>query len=341
MSSQDPADAPQASWNWKPLLGAIVLLLLAWALREAAMLFFGAVLAAATFRALANPLAKTGRISPTWALALVLVALAALLVAMGWWIGEPVSAQLQTLSVDVPKAWAALRHWLSERAIGAKLLELSSGLPDTPVPWARIAGVAGGTLRALSAVILVLLMGIYLAFDPDLYLRGVVRLFPVQRRADIQGALEESGQALMRWLTGQVVTMIAVGVLVTVGLSLLRMPLALALGLISGLLEFVPFFGPIASGLLAVLVAFAQGPQAALYVALLFLAIGQVEGNLLVPLVQRWAVKLPPVLGVAAVIVFGALFGVAGVIFGTPLMVVTMVLVRRLYIERTLEGKAA
>jgi predicted PurR-regulated permease PerM len=111
------------------------------------------------------------------------------------------------------------------------------------------------------------------------------------------------------------------------------MPLAAALGLIAGLLEFVPFIGPIVSGGLAVLVAFGQGPTSALYVALLFVALQQVENHVLVPLVQRWAVELPPALALGGVVVAGTLFGPLGVVFGTPLVVVTMVLVQRLWLQ--------
>lgn len=132
--------------------------------------------------------------------------------------------------------------------------------------------------------------------------------------------------------------MLAVGTMTTVGLWLLGMPLATLLGLIAGILAFVPFFGPIISGILAVLLAFTEGPQDALYVAILFLVIQQVEGNILMPLLQRWAVKLPPILGLLSVVVFGILFGVAGVLLATPLMVVSMVLVRKLYVEDVLES---
>jgi predicted PurR-regulated permease PerM len=114
------------------------------------------------------------------------------------------------------------------------------------------------------------------------------------------------------------------------------------LGLVAGLLEFVPFFGPVVAGLVAVLVAFPMGPQMALYVALVMLAVQQLENHLLLPLVQRWAVELPPVLALGAVLVFGTLFGIPGVVFGTPLMVLAMVLVRMLYVEQTLEaGRSA
>lgn len=111
------------------------------------------------------------------------------------------------------------------------------------------------------------------------------------------------------------------------------MPLALSIGLIAGLLDFIPFFGPIASGILAVILAFTQGPQQALYVAILCVGIQQLEGFVLVPLIQRWTVALPPALGMLAVVVFGLLFGLPGAVFATPLMVALMILVEKLYVE--------
>lgn len=117
------------------------------------------------------------------------------------------------------------------------------------------------------------------------------------------------------------------------------MPLALSLGFIAGLLGFIPFFGALASGVVAVLFAFTQGPTQALYVAGLCVVIQQIEGSILMPFVQRWAVALPPVLGIVSAVAFGLLFGIVGVLFATPLMVVTMVLVEKLYIEGALEAR--
>ncbi len=122
------------------------------------------------------------------------------------------------------------------------------------------------------------------------------------------------------------------------GLWLLGVPLAISVGVLSGLLAFIPYVGAIAGGLLAVLLGFMQGPETALYVAVLAVAIQQVEGNVLMPFVQRWAVDLPPVLGIAAAVIFGILFGLMGVLLATPAMVVVIVLVQRLYIEGVLEA---
>ncbi len=100
-----------------------------------------------------------------------------------------------------------------------------------------------------------------------------------------------------------------------------------------GLLDFIPFFGPIASGILAVILAFIQGPQQALYAAILCIAIQQLEGFVLIPIIQRWTVALPPALGILAVVVFGLLFGLPGAVFATPPIVVLMILVKTLYVE--------
>ncbi|WP_418316209.1 AI-2E family transporter [Piscinibacter sakaiensis] len=326
-----------AATLWR-LLATVVLLALVWHLRQPVMLLFGAVLIAASLRALANPLADRTRLSPRLATGVVLLTLSVVLGLGLWLLGRPLAEQFQALGSELPRAWANLREWLTEIPLGDRLLVLIEQTDTSDLPWEGIAGVAGTLASGMVSLLLIVLMGLYLAFDVYLYRNGLLRLFPPRRRRRVAEALDSAGHALTRWLLGQALTMVLVGVAVAVGLSLLQMPLALALGLTAGLLEFVPFFGPIASGLLAVLVAFVEGPQQALYVALLFLVIQQVEGNVVVPLVQRWAVQLPPVLAVASVVVFGTLFGIPGIVFGTPLMVVAMVLVRKLYIEQTLEA---
>ena len=324
---------------WR-LLAAVLLIALAWTVRETLLLVFGAIVVAVLLRALALPLVQRAGLKPRRAVLAVLLVLLLVLGAGLWLIGAPLAEQLQTLRSALPEAWAALRGWLQKLPAGDRLLQWMTDLGDVPLPWKNLAMVATAVAGALSSLLLIVLMGVYLALDARRYRDGVVRLFSPARRPQIGAALDATGQSLTRWLLGQAVLMVTVGVAVAVGLSLLGMPMALALGLIAGLLEFVPFFGPIASGVLAVLVAFVQGPQQALYVGLMFFALQQIEEAALVPLVQRWAVSLPPVLGLAGVLVFGALFGPLGVVFGTPLSVVAMVLVERLYVREGLEGEA-
>jgi predicted PurR-regulated permease PerM len=329
---------PWATLVWQ-VLAALVLLTLLWKLRETLIVGFGAALIAAALVAGARPLSRYTRLPRRWAVLLIALAVTLALGLLFWAIGDPLAEQLRALRQELPKAWAALKAWLARMPWGQPVLDWIGSEPgESKLPLAGIAGVATGTLRAVSTAVLIVLMGVYLAIDLGLYRRGLLRLFPLHRREPVGAAVDAAGAALTRWMLGQVVLMVVVGVLTAIGLSLLGMPLALVLGLVAGLLEFVPFFGPVVAGLLAVLVAFPVGPQMALYVGLLALAIQQLENHLLVPLVQRWAVELPPVLSLGAVLVFGTLFGITGVVFGTPLMVLAVVLVRTLYVEQTLEG---
>jgi predicted PurR-regulated permease PerM len=131
-----------------------------------------------------------------------------------------------------------------------------------------------------------------------------------------------------------------VGAVTAAGLTLLGIPMALALGILAGLLNFVPYLGPILSGAPAVLIAFTQSPADALNTLLLCVAIQTLEGYALTPVLQRRSVSIPPALGILAIVGLGALFGAYGVLFATPLLLVAMVLVRMLYVEDALGDRA-
>jgi predicted PurR-regulated permease PerM len=254
-----------------------------------------------------------------------------------WLVGDRLIKQTDDLKIRVPEALVAFTNWLRGFPLGVALLQLLDSTDLTDVPWASVANLATKTLSALGSIGLMTIVGIYLAADPDLYRSGFVRLIPVGYRTAIDQAMVASGQALLQWLLGQSLSMLFVGTATGIGLMLVGAQMPLTLGLIAGVFAFIPFFGPIASGLLAVVLAFMQGPTQALYVLVVCVLIQVVEGNLLMPLVQRWAVRMPPVLGITAAVIFGLLFGLPGVILATPLMVLVIVLIRTLYVEAILE----
>jgi predicted PurR-regulated permease PerM len=148
--------------------------------------------------------------------------------------------------------------------------------------------------------------------------------------------LDHCGAALRQWLKGQVLAMVMIGTLSGLGLWLLGVPSAAALGLIAGLAEFVPFVGPIAGAVLALLVASAQGLTTLLWVLILFLAIQQIEGNLVTPLIERQLVSLPMALTLFSIVAMGVVFGPLGVFLATPLTVLLHALVAKLYVEGVL-----
>lgn len=204
----------------------------------------------------------------------------------------------------------------------------------------RVAAGLTGTIFTLGDVVIhvifIVFVGLFAAVNPTLYRDGVVKLFPPDRRAHVRKVSRELWQTLQGWLLGQVAAMVIVGVLTWLGLWLLGIPLALVLGLIAGILEFVPFIGPLIASIPAILLALTQGFTPALYVVILYLTLQQIEGNILMPIIQKRSVDLPPALTLSSVFLLGTLFGFPGLLVATPLTAVILVLVKQLYVRDVL-----
>lgn len=318
------------------IVGAVYI---AWQVKAVLMIIFGGMIIATLLTALANKIGQLVPFNRRLNVGISIFLIALLFSVTGWWVGGNIADQLEELREKLPQAIDASLDWLRQFPLASGIVEQGAALKDMEVPLERIAGFTGTALGALANIVLIFAIGIYLSASPDLYRRGLVRLIPPAYQERSEEAFILAANGLRQWLLGQLTTMVIVGVLVAIGLKFLGIPLALSLGLIAGLLEFIPFIGPFAFGVLAVMLAFIEGPTSALHVAILCVVIQQLESDVITPLVQRRAVKLPPALGLVGVLIFGALFGIFGILFATPLMVVVMILVKRLYVEYGLEAK--
>jgi predicted PurR-regulated permease PerM len=201
--------------------------------------------------------------------------------------------------------------------------------------WApRLAGeIASGTADAVIA----LFAGLFIALQPDHYLRGFLRLFPVRRRPQAEAVFLACGTALRQWLVGQASAMAFVGLGAGLALWLAGVRAPLGLGLLASLGQVVPLVGPFVAAAPGVLLALSDSPEKALWAALIYLAVGQIKANLFSPLIMRQMVKLPMAVTLLAVLAFGTLLGPMGVVLATPLAVIIFVLVTKLYVEGLLE----
>jgi len=323
------------------VLVAIVLLALAamiWVTTEAIVIAFGGIVLATVLLSLSMPLTRLTGLAPRWSLLVVVLGLTAIFGLFTWLFGSEVAHQFAELKIRLPSAVGKLRDWLNVSPVGRIVIESLNQSGANKEAFTQASAMLAATFGAVGNLLLILFLGLYFAIDPTLYRDGLLRLIPVPRRPQVKRALNDSGEALRKWLLAQVIAMIAVGVLTGTALGILGVPLALSLGVLAALFEFVPVIGPIVSAVPGILLAFTKGPEAAIYVALAYIAVQQIESNVITPLVQRWAVKLPPVLGLLAIVFCGLLFGALGVIFAMPIAVVVMVLVKDLYVEDTLEG---
>ncbi|HEY8605635.1 MAG TPA: AI-2E family transporter [Noviherbaspirillum sp.] len=275
---------------------------------------------------------------PHWAAMVMVVALLLLVIVGGGWLMAPqIASQATELMQAIPLSLQQLqesmaRHPMLEQAVQGMpppeelAKNMASVLPKAGLLFSGVLGVLGN-------VAIIAFVGIYLAAQPRPYIDGIVTLVPRRKRARAREVLDELGRTLGQWLAGKAVSMLVVGVVTTAGLALLGVPLALVLGIIAGLLDFVPYVGPIVAGVPAVLIAFTESPALAGWVAVLFLAIQIAEGYLLMPLIERRTVSLPPALTIVVQVLLGALFGMAGVALATPLAAVGAVLVTMLYVQ--------
>jgi predicted PurR-regulated permease PerM len=318
------------------LLGLLVVALL-WQTAQALLILFAGVLMAVFLHALSDFARKWLPLSAGWALALVCVLLVVALGLGSWLMAERISTQLGQLRQALPASVEQLKQRLKQTEMGRTILNQTQNgsdlIPSEINPWSRASRLLSSTIGFMVGVIIILFIGLYLAVEPHTYRQGILYLAPPGQRARIEQVLDQLGHMLRWWLIGQAVSMGCVALLVTLGLWLLNVPLALTLGLIAGLLEFIPRVGPVVAAVPAILVSLMQTPSQTLYVILLYIGVQSVESYLILPLVQRKAVDLPPALTLTALFLMGILFGFVGLLLATPLTVVVVSLVKQLYVK--------
>ena len=322
------------------VIALVAVALLLWELRALLLMLFGAVVVASIFRAIADAIRRWTHLPDGPAVALsVLLVLGSIAMVIALF-GTHIAAQVHTLTEALPTAWRSFEAQVQKMGFGEQLAAIlegprAGGTGSMSNLGALIMSIGSG----LADTLIVIFGGIFLAAQPKFYQVGAIKLVPPAKRALVSEAMDDSERALRLWLRAQLIAMVVVGLLVGTGLWLLGVPSALALGLLAGLLEFIPFAGPIIAAIPAVLLAMVVGPELALWTVALYVVIQQFEGYLLQPLVQQYAVDLPAVVVLFSLLGFGMLFGALGIILAAPLTVVSYVLVKRLYVQEALGTK--
>lgn len=274
------------------------------------------------------------------ALAMVILSIVGVLGLGGWFIAPEVVNQGDQLLALLPNGVEQVRQYLNQYSWTQQILDyippVDTILPSPTNILTRISGMFSGVIGLVTSVLIIFFIGLYLAFQPHLYINGVVVLFPHQQRSRVRTVLHSLGHALTWWLIGRLFAMVALGVFVGIGLWMLDVPLSLALGILTGLLSFVPIIGTILAALPPLLIALTHDPSVVIWVGVLYLGAQALESYLLTPTIQQKAVELPPVLAFVVQLVLGVLTGALGVALAYPLAIVGLVLVKRLYIEDVL-----
>lgn len=341
MARESRAFAERALIAVAAAVAGILALGLLWYAAQVLLVVFAGLLLAVALAGLADQVAAHARLPRGLALGAVTLGIAALIAFGVWVLADDVAAQATELIDTLPRAIDNVRDALARTPAGRVFLKRLPGAESASQQLADAAprvlsATVGTTLGLATNLVLWLFIALYVAADPGLYSRGVAALVPRARRPRAAHLLATLDAMLRRWLLGKLVGMTIVGVVTWAGLALIGIPLALTLGLLAGLLNFVPYVGPIVSAVPALLLALLDGGRTAGWVALLYLGLQLVESYLLTPLIDQRTVRTPPALLLTSQVIAGVTLGAVGVVLAAPLLAVALVTVKLLYVEDVL-----
>lgn len=317
----------------------VLFLLLLWQAVSVLLLLFAGALVALALRFISDKLSQFTRIPIRWSLTVVLVVIIGGGLTGAVLAAPTIAEQLHDLASNLRDSVLSLERRLRDSEAGPALLDwigdlgAGEGLPEM---WEGVAGVFTTTFGAVAAFFLTLIVGVFLAYSPTLYVRGFLRLIPIAKRPRASEMIDEVANTLRWWMVGQLISMVFLAVSTWLMLWILGVPLAPILGLLTGAFTFIPYLGPVIALIPILLVAFAESPTLMFTVLVLYLVIQNVESNVLMPIVFQKTVHLPPVLTIIAQVLLGTIFGFVGIILATPLMAAGITLVKMIYVEDVL-----
>lgn len=327
------------------VLLAVALVALAIKTVDILLVVFLAVILAIYLTSLTDLLHRRLGMPTPLGLALAVGATMAALVGVILLIAPPVTAQVQDLLTNLPRYLASLDTNLNEFIGSIPVLRrgITPGADGQPGVLANALSEILGFLRGAAVPYLkggievliegvsVLVMAIFLARHPHVYSDGVVALTPPPRRPLARAILRDLNVTIRAWVIGQIIAMVLLAALTTLGLWALGMPYFLAFGVFAGVAAIVPFFGVLLSTLLPALFALgAFGVTKALLVGALGVVVHLIEANFVAPVVMERQVNLPPVITIAGILLIGKLFGLGGLIIAVPILALVMILVRHI-----------
>ncbi|MGB6299629.1 MAG: AI-2E family transporter [Rivularia sp. (in: cyanobacteria)] len=332
--------------QWIGLIALSISLYILWQIKEVLLLIFAAVILATTLNRLARRLQRLG-IKRGFAKFLAITIFLIGVIGFFWLIVPSFIVQFQELSFQIPKSLQRLNIWL---------LELRGQLPSQVIPYipdinsllnqaqpfinrgleSSFALVSGSLEVILKILLVLVLTGMFIA-DPLSYRKLFVRIFPSFYRRRVEGILDECEVSLEGWITGASIAMFLVGLLSVVGLSILQVRSALALGVLAGFLNLIPNLGPTLSVFPAMAIALLDSPWKPVAVLILYFFIQQAESNFITPMVMAHQLSLLPAVTLISQLFFVTFFGFLGLFLALPLTVVAKIWMQEIVIKDVLD----
>ena len=322
----------------RALVWALVagLFVLAVYISQSLLVIFGAMVFASMIDGGARLLGRGTKIARGWRVAIVIVAMVAFLVWLGQFAGSQISQQAAEFPAIVGEQLGRLLGMLREQGFAISQADVQSVVGSLVSGVGTVTRAIGGIFGGFATILLILIIGIYIAIEPNLYERGIAWMVPAHHRAAFYDTVEHMAFTLRRLLAGRLLGMFAEGIftwaLLAYGGQLIGIgpvPMAALLGLLTGLLAFIPNIGALISGILMVLVGFSGGTDMGLYTIFVYLLVQNFDGYVLVPMIAKKTVDLAPALVLGAQLIFGVMFGILGLALADPLLAMIKVALER------------
>jgi predicted PurR-regulated permease PerM len=322
---------------WLGLACAIALFVL---LIQPLLIIFAGLVFAAMLDGGVRLLGRVLKIGRGWRLLIVVVGVLAFLIGTFYLTGVQVVQQVTELQSTLTMQFNRLTGWLSQMGVMPGRSDLNSILQQAMGSVGKLTSWVGTAAGALTSLFMIMVIGLFLAMDPRVYERGVQWMVPMDNRQQFAITLRRMGETMRRLLAGRLIGMAAEGVLTWIALAIGGVPMALLLGIITGVLAFIPNIGAFVSGVLMVAVGFSAGYETGIWAIVTYFVVQTFDGYVLIPMVAKRTVDLPPALTLGAQILASALFGVMGLALADPMTAMIKVALERSS-ERTEEDDEA
>ena len=301
-------------------VGVVGIALLAVYVSQALLVLFGALVFASMLDGGARLLERILPIGRNWRLAIVLVLALGFLVWLSYFAGSQISRQAAQFPALVNAQFGRLIDWLQSVGFDVSLPDVSRIAGTMVSGVGTVTRAIGGILGGFATLVLIVTIGLYVAFEPRLYERGVAWMLPHEERGEFFVTVSRMAFSMRRLMAGRLAGMVFEGVFTWLMLAVYGVPLAVLLGIITGLLAFVPNIGAVIAGAMMILVGFSGGSERGIYTIIVYFVIQTFDGYVLVPLIARRTVDLAPALVLAMQLVMSILFGVLGLFLADPLL---------------------
>lgn len=311
----------------------VVVILIARVAFNVLLMILAGSLIAIYFHGLGDMIERRTRFSRRICMILSILGSFVILGVLLWFMGTKIQTQVSILSDTLPNTLITARNKIDQNPIGQKVLGYLSGQNSEKV-FSTAQKFFSTSFGVLGNLYVILLLSVFFTANPSVYKNGILLLVPPANKPVAKIAIERIVMVLKGWLKGTMLSMVLITFMIALGLSIMGIPGALVLSLLTGMLKLIPNFGSVAAMIPGVLLALTVSTNTAIIVALIYVVSQTIVSNIVTPLIHRHMINLPPALTIISQVIMGTLSGVLGIILAVPLLAIIIILVEELYVKK-------